>query len=321
MSIIAKIFGYILGDGWIDIKGNGGISGERDSLQVIAKDINYVFGPGSTGKIRTEHTVSPLYHIEGVTSQFAIKSNVTKKILNLGMPRGKRVEVPYQLPCWIIAGDKDLKTSFFSGYYAADGSIPSVQINRETPRPLSFCFYKNLSLEKNGDHLASQYQCILSDLGFTSTLTKSFKQTGGPRVVYTITLENQKDSFLRQLKMLDLSYCLYREEKRLQLITYLSMKEEALAKLRVLKDFIFQCRNEGKSYKEISVLTSLNENKIDHILSGHNKCNRLVGFPKFDENFIKEYCSPVKTPLNDETLFRDNDVPSLSSNAKVVSND
>lgn len=43
METKAMIFGYILGDGWIDKKGNCGISGDKNSLRIIAEDINKIF--------------------------------------------------------------------------------------------------------------------------------------------------------------------------------------------------------------------------------------------------------------------------------------
>lgn len=33
------LFGYILGDGWIDIHKNGGVAGDIDGLQNIRKDL------------------------------------------------------------------------------------------------------------------------------------------------------------------------------------------------------------------------------------------------------------------------------------------
>lgn len=300
MDIRSKIFGYVLGDGWIDVKKNGGISGEAESLKTIAADVNLIYGDNSAGEICTKQTHSCQYGISGTTSSFTIKKRVVDDLLRLGMPIGRRVLAKYNLPYWVLNGTKEIKASFLSGYYAADGMIPSVQRNRETPRPLSFCFYKSADLEKSGDNLAEQYRSIVSDLGFSTSLSKITGYTDGPRLIYTITINNQRDEFLQQLETLDLNYCKYREERRLQLIQYLKMKQEALNKLRALRDKVICYRKDGKTYKEISQITGLSQHKIGDFISGHNKCNRIVGFPKFDEDFIR-MCSPIKTPLNDET--------------------
>lgn len=299
MDIRAKLFGYILGDGWIDVKGNGGISGEQQSLEVIANDIHLLYGPKSTGKIKTAETYSPLYNIHGITSQMTISVKVVRDMLNLGMPQGKRVAQCYQLPFWILNGSYEIKVSFLSGYYAADGMIPSLQVNDETPKPLLFSFYKNEELEDSGDKLARQYRKVISDIGFDTSLKKISKFTGGPKIEYRITICNQRDSFLKQLQCLDLDYCQYREQKRLQLISYLIFKQQKLHEMNELRKLVLLYKSQGKTYKQISELTGLAEHRIYAILSGKNKGRRLVNFPKFSKYL--HMCSSLKTPLNDES--------------------
>lgn len=289
MDIRTKLFGYVLGDGWIDKRGNGGISGEAESLRQIIADINTIYGEGSTGRIRTCNTYSASYDIAGVTSQFTIHTAVTKDLLSLGMPQGKRVYTDYKLPLWLMEGNKEIKASFISGYYAADGMIPSLQSNQETPKPLSMCFYKNHTLELSGDRLAEQFSKIVEDLGFTLKVKKSCKWTGDKRIVYTMTINNQRDEFLQQLRMLDLNYCKYREQRRLQLIRYFELKQQQLQELRDLRDKVQQLKREGLSYKQIMSLTNLSYKQIGRMLTGHNKCNRIVGFPKFNQEFIDTY--------------------------------
>lgn len=299
MYIRAKLFGYMLGDGWIDIKGNGGFSGERQSLKLIANDIDLLYGPNSTGKIRTEETYSSLYDIHGTTSQMTVKTKVIRDMLNLGMPQGKRVVQKYVLPFWIINGSHEIKISFLSGYYAADGMIPSLQINNETPKPLMFSFYKSKDLEDNGDILAKQYRDIVADIGFDTSLKKINKFTGGPRIEYRITIHNERDLFLKQLQCLDLSYCQYREQRRLQLISYLSFKRQKIDEMNKMREQVFFYKQQGKTYKQIQELTGLAKHNIDAILYGRNKGHRIVGFPKFNEYL--HMCSSLKTPLNDES--------------------
>ena len=289
----------MLGDGWIDIKGNGGFSGERQSLEIIAKDINLLYGPNSTGKIRTEETYSPLYDIHGVTSQMTVKTRVIRSMLELGMPQGKRVETSYILPMWIMNGTYNIKINFISGYYAADGMIPSLQVNDETPKPLLFSFYKDKNLELNGDLLAEQYRRIVSDIGFDTSLKKVNRFTGGPRIEYRITIHNQRDSFLKQLQCLDLAYCSYREQRRLQLISYLSFKQQKLNEINQVRKQVLDYKRQGKTYRQIQDLTGLAKHNIEAIIYGKNKGHRVVGFPKFSEYL--HMCSSLKTPLNDES--------------------
>jgi hypothetical protein len=60
-NITAKLFGYLLGDGWLASNGNTcGFSGDKDGLLQLKEDLFEVFG-NTVGKaiIRTRVTTSP----------------------------------------------------------------------------------------------------------------------------------------------------------------------------------------------------------------------------------------------------------------------
>lgn len=299
----AKIFGYILGDGWIDKNGGCGASGDEKSLYNLIKDIEDLWGENSCGKVRTRQTFSPKYNIRGTSSQFTIHANVAKELLFLGMPQGKRTEQSYNIPEWILQGDCGIKTNFISGYYAAEGLIPSLQTNRKTPRPLSFCFSKNILFKNSAFILSQQFQKILNDIGFNVSITHFNEITKTEMIKYTITINNSEQDFVKALNLLRLDYCLDKEIRRKQLLTYFSLKEAERQKIISLKEAVIKERQLNKTtYAKLMTMFNLTKSQIENIFNGKQKCKVLKNFPKFDQNFINTYCS-IKTPLNDENLI------------------
>ena len=301
MSIESKIFGYVLGDGWIDINGQMGASGDYASLYNLSEDAKLLYGENSAKQITKRHTFSEKYGISGVTAQMTFSSETTRHFVELGMPIGKRVQQEHSIPDWILNGSKDIKADFLSGYYAAEGYIPSMQRNLRTPKALTFCFYKSTDYEDNAKKLCLQFLDLIKDLGFGASSKKSYKTTNGPRVVYTITFSNEEKNFLEELKTMELSYCIPKEKRRQQLIRYFSLKQIERNKIESIRKFVCSLRESGCSYKEIHKISGININSIGSMLSGKNKCHQVRGFPKFDKDFIDTYCS-TETPLIDENL-------------------
>lgn len=301
MNIMAEIFGYILGDGWIDINGTCGAGGDAISLKNLADDTNLIFGKNTAKDIHSRRTFSEKYNISGISGQLRFSASFSRYLQKLGMPIGKRPEQAYLLPEWITNGDLDTKARFLSGYYAAEGSIPALQSNKKTPRALSFCFFKNAELEDNATKLCRQFCQLINDLGFSSNIAKTYRTTNTFKVVHTITMGNSEVDFLKELRALTLSYCMTKEIRRKQLIVYFDLKQRERKKIEAVRNYIIQLKNEKYSHKEISELTGLSIRQVEKMLSGRNKCQQVRGFPEFNQQFINTYCS-TKTPLIDENL-------------------
>lgn len=132
--IIAKLFGFMLGDGWISIPNskypntlNCGFSGDTESLKNARADIKSIFKEIGKAKITTRQTCSKKYGIIGTSSYFIVSSYIAKHFCELGMPIGKKVEQEFLLPNWITDGDFEIKRGFISGLYCAEGLTPAMQ--------------------------------------------------------------------------------------------------------------------------------------------------------------------------------------------------
>ena len=302
MNKQAMIFGYILGDGWIDCHGFCGASGDANSLEILANDIDSFCKEKVSGKIYTRKTTSPKYGISGTTSQFYIGIKMSKALQSLGMPTGKRAGTEYCLPDWIINGDNDVKTSFLSGFYAAEGYIPTMQKNKKTPRTLNFSFAKNIELIDSSRKLANQYKDLITSLGLEVTVKEIFVTTNSQKIKQTFDIGNSEESFLKALKLFDFRYCIQKEVRRTQMIRYFELKQYEREKiLRIHGKIINEYANNGTTMSQLASKYNLSKFQIQKIIYGRSHAKQVRGFPKFDQKFIDTYCLS-KTPLKDENL-------------------
>ena len=136
-NIKAMLFGFMLGDGWMSqlSKGNykflnAGFSGDIESLEIARFDLQNIYNEIGKARIYTKNTFSPSYGITGTTSSFVVNQAVAKDFVNLGMPIGKRTEIEFLLPNWIVCGNKQIKKAFLSGLYAAPGFSSNIIHNQ-----------------------------------------------------------------------------------------------------------------------------------------------------------------------------------------------
>lgn len=300
--IKAKIFGYILGDGWIDIHGNCGIAGDVDGLEAICADIKQEYGENAAKKIVSRTTYSTKYDIEGTTSSCCTSLAFGREMMALGMPKGKRVEQDYELPKWLMEASTEIKRGFISGFYAAEGLIPSLQTNKKTPRPLSMCQYKRYSLKDSAEKLEQQYVQILAELGLTCSSEHHIEMTKEKSLKTVIVINNSETDFLHALQLLDLTYCPAKEERRKNLQIYFELKDQERQRVINLYHCVDVAREkEGLSITQLAKRFGLSRAQISNYFYGKQKFHQVRGFPKFDQAFIDTYCS-LKTPLNDENL-------------------
>lgn len=236
-QVIAKLFGFMLGDGWISVNKKypstlcSGFSGDELSLQNAINDLNYLFGKDLFLKISTRKTCSAYYGIEGTTSYFAVPNQVGNYFKGIGMPTGKKVEQEFLLPDWLITADLDIKKAFISGLYCAEGLTPAMQQNDKTPKILGFALTKRLFYEDNLICLMNQIGNMLKELNIGFSIRKEYTLTCDENIKIIIEFANNINNLLAVCDILDLSYALDKKEKLAYLKAYLFFKKQTLNKL------------------------------------------------------------------------------------------
>lgn len=271
-KIFAMLFGYILGDGWIDINHLGGVSGDLEALEIIKKDMQDLFGNIGKATILCRKTSSPKYKIKGTSNQFSFNRKISRIFIEHGMPTGKCVETDYKLPDWIINGSLEIKKSFLSGFYAAEGTkiIPAICKGFKT---LNFSQSKRIELSDSLEYLMiNQIGGILTELGLKYSIERKEVFTCAKNLRIRLDISNSTQSLLKCMKILDMRYC-----PRKQIL--FNQAYDYLYNVKILK--IYGAVKHAPDF-------------VTYVINNPN-------------------CS-FKTPLNNETPERDNDVPSSLNN-------
>lgn len=288
---IAKLFGYCLGDGWLSRTKQTyhdsycyqmGFSGSKESLETVIKpELEYIFGNIGKATISTSKTESPKYGISGTTSKFVVNARAAKHFLSLGMPYGKLVEVDYKIPSWIMNGSAQTKIDFLSGFYSAEGRIPSFQKNNITMKALEFSFYKRKSKEANKDLLVSQWSQILSDLDISFSYSERIVRTVEDNFVCVFVFCNEHNQVIKQLSLLDLSYCLEKEKARVDILNYYLKKDKAIRHSESAYEYMMS--HPDVSPTEIGKMFDIDRSTLYTWRRKKPKFSIPKNFPNFDE--------------------------------------
>lgn len=259
-NIKAEVFGYLLGDGWISERNlNCGFSGDFESLSIIKNDLIYLFGDIGLADIKTYKTSSPKYGINGTTSRFACNVKTAREFVSLGAPIGKRVEQNYILPDWIINGDFDIKCSFMSGLYAAEGYKPRFNKNNRTLCALGFNMSKRASLDK--DLFINQYSKILTDLGikFSVKVKEAFTCEKNNKIKFVFSNSNENVEYITRI--LNPRYSKEKCKLFEQINLYYNKKIECLNHLQKAQTYTFE--NPDISSDEISKKFNITKRQVE----------------------------------------------------------
>jgi hypothetical protein len=262
----AKLFGMALGDGWLSqsytkdtMYYQFGFSGDESSLVNVKNNLISLYGDIGKALIRTEETHSPKYDIKGWTSQFYCNQKVAGRFEKLGMPIGKRVETEWLIPEWIMQGSQGVKTGFLSGFYSAEGYTPKMQKNDITIKALGFKFHKRARLEENYWQIVHQFKDILDSLSIEYNFFKKEAYTCDYNLVAEFIISNNHSNAVHFLTLLDLDYCVHKDEERKLMLSYYKEKDKVLSHLsKAIED----SKNPLKTPKEIAAIYGIRPEKV-----------------------------------------------------------
>lgn len=133
--ILARLMGFVYGDGWITQEENGGqvgFSGQEKDLEQINEDL---FLLGDTKKqIYTRYCENLERGIKG-TGSTIVSRYIYHTLIN-HCPVGKKVYQPLKVPEIIKNGHKGQKAAFLSGLFSAEATGIKYQTNNKTLRTI-----------------------------------------------------------------------------------------------------------------------------------------------------------------------------------------
>src|SRR3989344_325135 len=125
-SVIARLIGHILGDGWLENSKNVGFSGQKEDLLKIKIDLDFLGFKSSNlykkDKISYINSIeSGLIKVDGEGYFFRSSRKCFNFFKKMGLPVGRKVLQPFSLPKFILNSQLDIKAEFLSALMGSDG--------------------------------------------------------------------------------------------------------------------------------------------------------------------------------------------------------
>lgn len=277
--IWARIFGYMLGDGHIYVskRNNKYVKGYaigdyKGLLRMLydIKKLNYK-SYMSDEKFSESKIHSLLYgelEVIGSAYHLILESDLTRKLIDLGCPSGKKTDKIYYIPKWIMEGNRDIKREFVAAYIGAEGTNPYSICNEENTLNRSFgspkiVIYKRADLLNEGLKFAGQIKQLLYDIGIEvvriDVTDGNLRKDGTISKRMDVVLSGQRDNLKRCLD-LGSRYCWEKEAQCEILRLYLKYIEKCIEERKELGDIVYNIKR--GIVKPSSVANIVNEMRL-----------------------------------------------------------
>ncbi len=241
LPILAKLAGYITGDGNIRKSGRGWrtcIVGDPKDLREIGEDIlklgfnvSKIYEKKSKGIII--NSLGEEIKIEGHSYALECNTSAFTILLNaLSVPLGKKTNIKFLVPKWLFKAPKFIKRLYLAGYFGAELTHPILLKDNYHFERLSLAIYKNEKIEDNGKEFLSQICDLLREYDIESIV---YKENYGGRITKTgntkklvLRISSDTQNLLNFWSKINYEYCIRKYIESLYAIHYLTLKQNIL---------------------------------------------------------------------------------------------
>ena len=279
--ILARAFGYILGDGWIDVNRDSGAGGDYEGLARLQYDLKRLNYYSSIGEERElDSTINSISYgrltVHGTVYNIKFEKRFSELLVLLGHPIGRKTNQIYQIPDWIMNGNIDVKREFIAGYLGAESSNPGFRGDNDNKLKKSFfvprfSFSKRVDLIERGLEFADQFKKLLEDLSVhvsdISTVEGNIRKDGTITKKIIVTVGNQVDNLRRYLDV-GCRYCNEKEKEGEIIRLFLKYVDECNQERLAMRDNVISLHNGGmKNERIISAVNNSRTSSQKDILS------------------------------------------------------
>jgi RNA-splicing ligase RtcB/intein/homing endonuclease len=188
LPVLAKLIGYITGDGTVRKSGRGWrihAVGALEDLEEIKKDIkNLGF---HTSKINKREGGGLIVTSKGKKIKVHGESHVidcnssalTLLLMALSVPEGRKTSVEFEVPKWVFKAPKWIKKLYLAGYFGAELTHPILLNSDKHLERLSLAIYKLEAIKRNGELFLHQIQALIKEFGIEG---KIYEEKDGGRI-------------------------------------------------------------------------------------------------------------------------------------------
>ncbi len=304
LPLLAKILGYLMGDGLIYFsKGKGMICayGSEEDLEEMKNDFDKL---GYSGKIyeRTrDHQITSQYGTRTFTSKchelHVSSTSLACLLSSIGMPVGCKTNSKYEVPNWIFSSKKYIKRLFLAGFFGAELTKPKTHTKTGFYSPILGQNKTEESLEAGRKFMIGIMQ-LLEDLGVKVnkiSQRKEFKNKHGETYRLRLIISADEENLLRLYRNIGFEY----NQKRKMLgniaAMYMLRKKELTSKRIEIANKAKELKAKGltqKEIKELLISKISNDRFIERSLYENAKQRITLDFQSF-EAFEKECMAQI----------------------------
>jgi tRNA-splicing ligase RtcB len=250
IGILARLVGYILGDGWFNRwkeirRGKKKprerlsvvVCGEEDGLQDFIKDIKSLgFKPSKIYPRSRRMIIKTHYGVFTTTGHEKIVRITARSfallINKLGVPIGKKVEVAFSVPNWILEAPLWVKRNFLAGFFGAELTEPlsfkEHPFNFQHPM---LTISKLKDRKQSGQEFLKQIKRLLKEFDIDSTLIYEIpisQKTVGLRLV----ISGKEDNLINLWSKIGYEYNHERQYLACLAAEYLKLKKKHKSELK-----------------------------------------------------------------------------------------
>lgn len=294
--ILARSFGYVLGDGWVDVNRDSGAGGDYKGLIRLQDDLKILYYYSNIGKERNlESTIDSISSgqliVSGTVHNIKFEKRFSELLIKLGHPIGRKTDQAYYIPDWIMNGDINVKREFVAGYLGAEASNPGFRGSKDNKLKKSFfvprfSINKRVDLVDEGLEFINQFEILLKDLGIdvssVDVIEGNIRKDGTVSKKIVVTISNQVDNLRRYL---DIGY------------RYCHEKEKEAEIIRLFLRYIYECNKERNNIQEqVRELYDKGIDKINRIvavINGRTSQKDIMsswGIEKENDKIINKKC-------------------------------
>lgn len=258
LPIIARLFGYLIGDGSIYFSSEKGFVnayGQKEDLEQIKCDFEKI---GFSGRIYTRsrmHNIPTKYGNVRFTSsncELHVSSrSLAKLFYALGYPKGIKTSVDFLVPEWIMKSPLWLKRLFLSGLFGAELSKPRTHTKTGFDCP-TLSMNKNSKLLNNARKYCAQLVLLLDEFDIKAhnlLVRKDFKNRQGPTHRLKLQISSEEENLIRLYSLIGYIYNSKRQNLASAAILYIkekklltNIRKHASEKIKELRKLGFKVR-------------------------------------------------------------------------------
>jgi len=327
LPILAKISGFIQGDGTLHFLKKGGaiagFYGKKQDLLEIKKDLKTLGFASVLYSRNRHHKITTTYDtIEFFSEETSLHSSsraLISLLAVLGCTLGNKTKKDVSVPEWILNSPKWIKRLYIAAFFGAELTSPKIM-----PENKFNFFSPVLSLNKKQEMIENCRQFmrsikeILKEFGVKSELIAERKEFVNEKGEISIRLRLQVSSTPENLEKLWSTIGFEYNKKKTFLantaVLYLKLKQKVLAEREQSVSFAKELKKQGKNLEEITATINspfVNQRFVERSLyEGRKTKARIAGcFEGFSEFLEKRTMALGETGFAWDEIEKTEEIP------------